>query len=325
MSKLAHANRETYDSRAKHAMTKSRWIKKGQLFVPDGNSDWLQSHAALPVVDRIDGGFRVYFSSRDARGRAQVGFFETGPQFDEVTRVSERPVIGLGPLGAFDDSGVTTSWIVDHDQKKYHYYSGWSLGVSVPFYFFIGLAISDDGGESYRRVSPSPILERNEVDPYLTASPCVLAEDGRWRMWYVSGTGWEMRDERPQHRYHIKYAESVDGIAWKREGFVCIDYKSADEYAISRPCVLKDGDVYRMWFASRGSSYRIGYAESKDGLKWTRKDEESGIDVSGSGWDSEMVAYPFVFEHEGDYYMLYNGNDYGKTGIGLAVHKRSVP
>lgn len=296
-----------------------RWIKKGLLFAPDGSSDWLHSHAALPVVDPIEGGYRVYFSSRDTRGRAQVGFFETGPKLDGVWRVSERPVIGLGPLGAFDDSGVTTSWIVNHDGKKYHYYSGWSLGVSVPFYFFAGLAISEDGGETYRRVSPSPILERNEIDPYLTASPCVLVEDGRWRMWYVSGTGWEMKDDRPHHRYHIKYAESNDGIEWKREGIVCIDYESKDEYAISRPCVVRDGDLYRMWYASRGDSYRIGYAESDDGVKWMRKDQESGIDVSESGWDSEMIAYPYVFEHQGDYYMLYNGNDYGKSGIGLAV------
>ncbi|HEV8136271.1 MAG TPA: hypothetical protein VGP85_16445 [Pyrinomonadaceae bacterium] len=299
-----------------------RWIKKGLLFAPEQNYDWLQSHAALPVIDRSRNGERVYFSGRDKRGRAQVGFFEIGPKFEQVTRVSERPVIDLGPLGSFDDSGVTTSWIVNHNDKKYLYYSGWSLGVSVPFYFFIGLAISEDEGETYQRISPSPILERDRIDPYLTASPCVLVEDGRWRMWYVSGTGWEMKDDRPLHRYHIKYAESHDGIEWQREGLVCIDYQSDDEYAISRPCVIKDGSGYRMWYASRGNSYRIGYAESADGLKWTRKDHESGIDLSVSGWDSEMVAYPFVFEREGDYYMLYNGNDYGKTGIGLAVLDR---
>ena len=294
------------------------WIKKGLIFAADGKYDWLQTHAALPVLDHAGDRYRIYFSSRDERGRAHVGFFETDPKFEQVTRVSERPVISPGPLGAFDDSGVTTSWIVNHDNRKYHYYSGWSLGVSVPFYFFIGLAISDDGGETYKRESPSPILERNNVDPYLTASPCVLVEDGTWRMWYVSGTGWEIKDGRPEHRYHIKYAESRDGIQWQREGRVSIDYKSADEYAISRPCVVKDRELYRMWFASRGSSYRIGYAESADGLTWTRKDEESGIDVSATGWDSEMLAYPYVFAHEGDYYMLYNGNDYGKTGIGLA-------
>ena len=300
-----------------------RWTKHGLLFVPEGHADWLNSHAALPVVDQIDGGYRVYFSGRDKRGRAQVGFFETDPELNEVTRVSEHPVIKLGPLGAFDDSGVTTSWIVNHDNRKYQYYSGWSRGVSVPFYFFVGLAISEDGGETYQRVSPSPILERDAIDPYLTASPCVRLEEGRWRMWYVSGTGWEMKNERPRHRYHIKYAESSNGIEWKREGIVCIDYNSEDEYAISRPCVVKEGDLYRMWYAARGDTYRIGYAESLDGLQWTRKDEESGIDLSPTGWDSEMIAYPYVFERQGVYYMLYNGNDYGKTGIGVAVLDRS--
>ena len=131
-------------------------------------------------------------------------------------------MIDLGPLGAFDDSGVTTSWIVDHADKKFHYYSGWSFGVTVPFYFFVGLAISDDGGQTYRRVSSSPILERNSIDPYLTASPCVLVENGRWSMWYVSGTGWDMKDGQPRHRYHIKYAESVNGIEWVREGLFAL-------------------------------------------------------------------------------------------------------
>lgn len=297
-----------------------QWIKKGLIFAPDQSSDWLYSHAALPVVDRVGESYRIYFSSRDKQGRAQIGFLETEPgTIDNVRLVSEQPVIALGTLGAFDDSGVTTSWIVDHGQKKYHYYSGWSLGVTVPFYFFVGLAISNDGGETYQRVSAGPILERNAIDPYLTASPCVLVEEGKWRMWYVSGSGWELEDEVPRHRYHIKYAESADGIRWKREGIVCIDYQSAEEYAFARPCVIKEDGVYKMWYSYRGARYRIGYAESADGLEWTRKDQDCGISVSESGWDSEMIEYPYVFQHQGERYMLYNGNDYGKSGIGLAV------
>src|SRR5438105_7530630 len=119
-----------------------KWIKKGLIFAPEKNSDWLFSHASLPVADRMRDVCRVYFSSRDKQGRAQVGYFETDSGIDKVLRVSEHPVISLGPLGGFDDSGVTTSWIVNYGQKKYHYYSGWSLGVTVPFYFFVGLAIS---------------------------------------------------------------------------------------------------------------------------------------------------------------------------------------
>jgi predicted GH43/DUF377 family glycosyl hydrolase len=276
------------------------------------------------VADPIGELHRVYFSSRDKAGRAQVGYFDiklSAP--DKILRLSEKPLIGLGPTGAFDDNGVTTSWIVTHQGKKYHYYSGWSLGVSVPFYFYVGLALSDDGGESYKKISAAPILERNAIDPYLTASPCVLVEDGTWRMWYVSGTGWEMKEAQLRHRYHIKYAESSDGIYWHREGRVCIDYESQDEYAIARPSVLNDGGLYRMWYSYRGESYRIGYAESADGIEWNRKDAQSGIDVSESGWDSEMIEYPYVFENEGTYYMLYNGNGYGRTGIGLAVLDRS--
>jgi hypothetical protein len=168
-------------------------------------------------------------------------------------------------------------------------------------------------------LSEAPHLERTAVDPYLTASPWVLIEDGVWRMWYVSGTEWQVTAAGPRHRYHIKYAESRDGARWDRRGLVCIDYQSPDEYAFGRPCVIKDADRYRMWYSRRGDSYRMGYAESRDGIAWTRDDERCVLDVSsGQGWDAEMVAYPVVADVAGERVMLYNGNGYGRTGIGLA-------
>jgi hypothetical protein len=299
---------------------RQRWIKQGLIYCPDAGLDWLQTHAALPVVEPTGDSCRVYFSGRDGKGRAQIGFFEVDlNDLKTVKRVSSTPVLGLGPLGAFDDSGVTTSCIVDHQGHKYHYYSGWSLGVTVPFYFFVGLAISEDSGQTFQRASLSPILERNRIDPYLTASPFVLIENGTWRMWYVSATGWERTGDRIRHRYHIKYADSKDGINWNRKGIVCIDYRSAEEYALARPWVIKDGNLYKMWYSYRGDAYRIGYAESGDGISWTRKDDEVGIDVSETGWDSEMIEYPCVFDHRGTRYLFYNGNGYGETGIGAAI------
>jgi hypothetical protein len=138
-------------------------------------------------------------------------------------------------------------------------------------------------------------------------------------MWYYSAVGWEMSDGRPKHFYHIRYAESDDGVRWRRDGRVAIDFKSPDEYAIARPSVLWHEGRYRMWYSYRGPAYRIGYAESPDGYEWTRLDHLAGIDVSPDGWDSEMIEYPHVFDHDGSLYMLYNGNEYGKTGYGLAV------
>ena len=125
------------------------------------------------------------------------------------------------------------------------------------------------------------------------------------------------------HKYHIKYAESNDGINWKREGKIAIGFRYKEEYAISVPRVHKEDGIYKMWYSYRGSpralTYRIGYAESGDGIDWIRKDEEVSLDVSESGWDSEMICYPYLFNHNSKRYMLYNGNGYGKTGFGLAV------
>ena len=156
------------------------------------------------------------------------------------------------------------------------------------------------------------------MDPFLTASPWVLIDDGVWRMWYVSGTEWQVRADGPRHRYQIKYAESRDGMHWDRRGVVCIDYASPDEYAFGRPCVVNDGDLYRMWYSYRGIAYRMGYAESNDGIVWTRRDDQCIVDASADGWDSEMVTYPVVVRRLGRWEMLYNGNGYGRTGIGLA-------
>jgi hypothetical protein len=296
------------------------FTRRGLLFTPPGGVPFVKSHAALPVVLRVGGAHRVYFSGRDEQGRARVAFFESdlaapGP----LRRVSSRPALDLGTLGAFDDAGVTTSCLLEEAGRLYLFYTGWSLGVSVPFYLAAGLAVSDDGGETFARVSCAPILPRSDADPYLTASPWVLRDGDVFRMWYVSGTRWEAAPDGPRHYYDIRYAESRDGLRWLPTGRVCVTYERSGEHAFARPCVVKDGSLYRMWYAVRGERYLLGYAESKDGLAWERRDALAGLDPAPRGFDSEMLCYPCVFDEGGTRYLLYNGNDYGRTGIGLAV------
>jgi hypothetical protein len=190
----------------------------------------------------------------------------------------------------------------------------------VPFYFYVGLAVRRPGKHGFERVSKAPILERDTVDPYLTASPWVLREaEGVWRMWYVSCTGWETVDEAPRHCYHLRYAESGDGVQWRREGRVAIDFEDEREYALGRPCVVRERAGYRMWLCARGESYRLAYAESADGMRWERNDTASALDTPSEVWDSEMEAYPAVFDWDGTRYLLYNGNGYGRSGVGYAV------
>jgi hypothetical protein len=232
-------------------MIAARWERKGLIVSPGGGPSWNRTHAALPVVDSGDP-TALYFTSRDAKGRSHIA--RTRLAFDPARAlpVAGDPILRPGPLGAFDDAGVTSSCVVRAERRTFLFYTGWSLGVSVPFYLQSGLAVSDDGRQ-FTRVSAAPLLDRSPVDPYLNASPWVLIDDGTWRMWYVSGTGWVRRAAGSQHRYHIKYAESTDGLCWHRHGQVCLDYASPREYALGRPCVIKDDGAYRMWFSVRGA------------------------------------------------------------------------
>jgi hypothetical protein len=291
-----------------------RWTKRGLVLQAADRFPWARTHAALPMVEAVAGSrVRIYFSARDERNRAQIGRATVDLDAVEPEFESE-PVLRLGPPGAFDESGVTGGCLVASGDTRYLYYSGWRLPQGVPFVFFIGCAVSRDG-EPFVKVSPEPVLGPSEVDPFLTASPSILIEGGVWRMWYVSGTGWTGNEPS----YLIRYAESTDGIAWRSTGRICIDYDHPGEHAIARPHVLKDGSLYRMWYSHRGEAYRIGYAESGDGLQWRRMDGEAGIDVAREGWDSEMVCYPWVGDVGGVRRMLYNGNGYGRTGIGQAT------
>jgi len=298
-----------------------KWIKKGLILKPLDNLDWVESHMWVPTVEyRGSDVHRIYYGSRNKNNMSQIGYVEINIENPtEIIGLSNNPVLELGELGTFDDSAVLPSWIIDKGKEKYLYYIGWMQGKRVPYYASLGLAISYDGGESFKRYLKGPLLERNNVDPFMTASACIIIEKNIWKMWYLTNTQWTIINGEPRPRYHIKYAESNNGLVWSREGLISIDFKSDDEYAISRPCVIKENGIYKMWYSYRGQNYRIGYAESENGIDWKRKDENVGIDVSDSGWDSVMIEYPFIFDHKEIRYMVYNGNEFGKYGIGLAV------
>ncbi|MCQ0033142.1 hypothetical protein EFP18_01520 [Burkholderia glumae] len=310
-------------------MSTIRWEKKGLIYAPDARLPWARSHAQIPTVAAVtDDALRILFSSRDADNRSRIARLDVRRDaLAEILHVEPEPVLDLGKTGTFDDCGTMPSSVVAHDGRHYLYYIGWNVRNTVPYHNSVGLAISEDGGETYRRLFEGPVMDRTAEEPYFCATTCVRLENGIWRNWYLSCTGWTPIDGKAEPRYHLKYAESRDGIHWDRQGRIAIDYAHDDEGGIVRASVHRDGDLYRMWYAYRShtgyrdkpaASYRIGYAESADGIAWRRQDDRAGIDVSAAGWDAFMIAYPEVFVDGRRWVMLYNGNGFGASGFGYA-------
>jgi hypothetical protein len=271
----------------------------------------------MPIVLNRSGMLRVYYSARTEDNRSYGAFVDLDADTLNVIWEHPDPVISPGRPGLFDDAGAMPSCIVTLDSVVYLYYVGWSRGVSVPFRQGIGMAASMDRGETFSQPT-GPVLDRSQKDPYSVSMPFILREDDRWRMWYCSYRGWVDGESR----YDIRYAQGTGCITWKPWGVRCMSHR----WASARPCVLRRGDGYEMWFCHRGlqgfrtnpeTAYRIGYARSKDGLDWELVDADV---LKGHGdWDGVMQCYPYVYEWQNRLHMLYCGDGFGQTGIGHAI------
>lgn len=313
-----------------------KWVKKGLIFTPDDRFEWnKKGYASVPTVYKItEDRLRIYYTARDGNNRTNISFIEVDAETPEkILYVHNDSVLTHGKMGMYDDCGAMVSHVIKVENEVWMYYIGWNVRNTIAYHNSIGLAISKDDGITFKKFSEGPLFDRNYKEPYFSAAPFVLNENGIWKMWYLSNTAWVEYNGKSEPFYHIKYAESDNGIDWKREGKVAIDYKDKNECGIVRSCVMKDGETYKMWYAHRNlqdyredkkNSYRIGYAESSNGIDWIRMDEKAGIDVSESGWDNEMIEYPFVYDHNGKRYMIYNGNTFGKSGFGYAILEENL-
>ena len=315
-----------------------QWEKLGKIFNPADHelSEGCKEFAKAPQAVVFEDFVRVYFCSQK---KTSNGKYITVPQFadfskafDNVLRVSkQRPVICLGGLGHFDEHGIFPFNVLRAKGRFYAYTSGWSRRQSVSIDMAIGLAFSDDGICFEKFGLGGPVMSANVNEANLIGDPFVLFRGGKFHMWYIYGDAWRKSRNaaHPERVYKIAYAVSEDGVNWERDGISIIPNKFADE-AQAYPTVAFWRDTFHMYFCYRNifdfrdnkkNSYRLGYASSADGLTWRRDDSSSGIDIAPCGWDSEMMCYPNIFECDGGLYLLYNGNEFGRHGFGIAKLK----
>lgn len=151
--------------------------------------------------------------------------------------------------------------------------------------------------------------------------------------------------------WRIGLAESDDGITWRRvagpaTGGALLDNGAAgafDSYLTYRPFVLKDvqangSPIYRMWYNGSTKPFfdctatlladdrRIGYAESPDGVTWTKVNDGPGpggsaLPLGAPGTiDGQQIGYVWVLKDGAEYKMYYSANDSTNTWrVALAV------
>jgi len=236
-----------------------------------------------------------------------------------VVAECEEPILDLGEIGSFDDSGANIFSVVDFRGRKLAFYQGWQRTERVQALMFTGLAVSDGGVETFRKPRRTPVLDRVEEEPFIRAAPFVMAEGDLLRMWYASGLLWTQDEAGVRYLVDIRHAWSHDGEVWHATG-PCLSPAGA-EYGLGRPWVIREGGRYHMWYSVRSTDapYKLAYAESLDGLAWKRMDDRVGIERSAEGWDSEMMCYPAVVRAGGRWLLFYNGNSHGQSGFGCAA------
>jgi hypothetical protein len=305
--------------------------RERRLLAPPDTHRWWRSHAQCPTVLALhESLWRVYFAARDANNQSRIVYADFDPERDmRLLRLETEPLLELGPPGAFDSAGMGPSVALFVGDRVFLYYIGISLRRDVPHQLAIGLAISEDGGASFRPAAPGPILSTGPFDPFFASTSHVAYQGGMFRMHYMSGVAWEYHGDRFDARYLIKYARSTDGISWVTEDRIALGFADVAETALARPWVVGWNGGYHMWFCRRGprrgdpaseQRYHLGYAWSADGLIWRREDDRLRFEnpPRPGEWDAAMQAYPCVVPHRAELFAFYNGDGFGQTGFGFA-------
>jgi hypothetical protein len=301
----------------------ARWVKHGLLYAlpAHGLHPKLLSHAANPTPFHLEGDtYRIFFSARDKLKRSSVGAVDIDIVSRRVVQQHNQPILEHGAPGSFFQDGISLGNWYEACGKRYLTFMGWQNPPGGHWRGDIGrLVINED--LSLQIDSQTPFMTSDEADPLSLSYPWIIkSRADHYDMWYGSTLSWNTGNGEMLHV--LKHAESSDGQSFTRTDHT-VPSEVGRAQAFSRPTILKSAnDTWDMWFSYRGGNgipYRIGHATSTNGLKWALSLDCQDLDVCPKGWDSDMVEYPYVFTHNGEVIMLYNGNGYGQSGFGMAI------
>lgn len=225
-------------------------------------------------------------------------------------KYEKNPVLG-GKLGTVFDISVLKG-----KDGVYRMYCSWRPKRSI------ALSESKDGLKWSDPVICLSYIDTSRWEKDLNR-PVVIEKDGIYHMWYTG-----------QARGHswIGYAVSKDGKNWTRKNSepVLLPDVPWEKVAVMCPHVIwdKKGKLFKMWY-SGGEQYEpdaIGYATSKDGMKWEKYSNNPVFANNTSNeWEQAKVTACQVIKRSKDYLMLYIGfKDINYAQIGMARSKDGI-
>ncbi len=292
-----------------------------------------ETHAGNPVLDVGVGGvwdeagvrgpsvfydgrqYRMWYAGYDG-AHLSIGYATSldGVTWDED---AQNPVLDVGASGLWDDAGVSSPDVL-HDGTIYRmFYIGYD-GDHSKIGYVMGLV-----------QSPMPQIDQTDWVKYPAhtdlespvSHPSALFSGDTYHLWYV-------REQESQRS--ICYAQSANGVTWETyPGNPVLSDGTGEAWDgafVSQPSVLYDGTGYHMWYAGYdGTSMRIGYATSADGVVWNKHAGNPVLEVGTNGaWDDAGVSSPSVLHDGTQYHMWYSGYDGTTMRIGYATSADGV-
>ncbi|WP_245227043.1 hypothetical protein [Parasedimentitalea maritima] len=268
---------------------------------------------------------RLFGGSRDEQGVSRIGWVDVDAADPKhIKAISSEPVLDVGAPGMFDDNGVIMGDVLEVSKGELRlYYVGFQLVEKAKFLAFTGVAISHDRGDTFRRYQQTPILDRCPDGTLFGALHSIARmPNGAYRAWIARGSRWLELEGRQYPTYDCWTLTSTDGLKFDNALAQRIITPNQEEYRIGRPRAnqLVDGTwELRVTSDTLAKQYESFRFTSADGVAFARTDDVELPRGDDGSWDGEMTCYPAHVEtHAGARYLFYNGNDMGRTGVGVA-------
>ena len=299
---------------------KFRTTNSKLIISPKILSDWQKGGIITPTPFVMKKCIRVFSGFRDNKGISRIGYIDldkTDPT--KIKFITPRPILDIGEPGNFDDNGMILGDIIYHKKYYYMFYVGFQIPKKNKFLAFTGIAKSK-GGSKFVRLKKTPILDRNNDGSKIRAIHSVIKKKNKFQFFLGEGDKIIKINNKLYPSYDTKMFEYDNFYFPPDIKSKKIIYRKNNEYRLGRPSIFKYKNTTNLLFTydTYQKKYHYGFAKEKNG-KFERCDKHFIVSRTGKKGDDKMICYPrFFIGKNNKKFIVYSGNDMGKTGLFLS-------